>query len=90
MRKNDAEAMQRKMSGQRCCRLCGEPFPLEGIERVDSCYQWSNYILRNLPNPGDVTAILVLSLITKLCTLQTVINRSVTAMESIADIEDGR
>lgn len=86
MPSKSAGQFERKMHGQRCCKLCGEPFPLEGIERVDSCQQWANYFLRNLPDPGDVTAILMLSLICKFCILRTVINSNNTAMESVADI----
>ena len=70
------------------CRLCGEPYPFQLVERADSCAQWCNYFTRNMPDPGNVAAILCLSLICRLCILQTALNRGLKAAEHFTDAQD--
>lgn len=86
MRRDNSGSVRRSMSGQRVCKLCGNPFPLEGIEQADTCSQWTNYFVRNLPDPGNVAVILTLSLLDRFCILNTSINRGIHAIEHLEDV----
>lgn len=88
MSKKSPPSIERDTCGVKYCKLCGEPYPFKLLERADSCAQWCNYFARNMPDPGNVAAILSLSLICRMCILQTALNRWLKAVEYITDIQD--
>lgn len=83
-----SDMVERQTSSNGFCRLCGEPYPFQLVERADSCAQWCNYFARNMPEPGNVAAILSLSLICRLCILQTALNRALNAAARFIEIGD--
>jgi hypothetical protein len=68
------------------CKLCGDTFPVSGMFRAETCSQWCHYAVRNLPDPGDFSAMVALSLLSKLCLLTVTVNRGIHAIEHIEDV----
>lgn len=86
MSKAKVESFRRKSSGIRGCVLCGMPFPVQILDDARTCTQWSNYLLRNLSDPGDVSTILALSVLDRICLLMTSVNRGLHAIDHIEDV----
>jgi len=53
----------------RACELCGCPFPTQVVEDVRTCMQWSEAVVRNLPDPSDFSVILSVNLVVRTCIL---------------------
>lgn len=68
------------------CKLCGDTFPVSGMFKAETCSQWCHYALRNLPDPGDFSAMVALSLLSKLCLLTTTVNRGLHAIDYIEEV----